>query len=287
MKANYQHVQEYLSKAPQSKVLADLNLGFERNIKIWSNNHSRVKYDGVNGHTLSYYLKGGTGTSRIDHNRKTGSPGAYCIMPHGHYSDWEITSRFRFMHLYISDCELKRMFTETNDKDCRLMNVPDVTYAKNKAIENHMHRLLNAVIHKNVVSAEVALTELIQFVFEHHNMIKDCGTQMRGGLSSKTAKQTAEFIQENSHRVVRLRELAENACLSEFHFQRCFKITFGVSPNVWIENRRISKVKEMLRGDECIAGIAAINGYSCQSHLTRSFRKATGVTPATFRQQTR
>ena len=52
---------------------------------------------------------------------------------------------------------------------------------------------------------------------------------------------------------------------------------------MWITHRRIARAKNLLRGREPIAGIALACGFSSQSHLTRAFKSATGLTPGAYR----
>lgn len=83
-----------------------------------------------------------------------------------------------------------------------------------------------------------------------------------------------------------LRQLADTAGLSLFHFARCFRAQVGTTPHSYILARRIERAKHLLaRGELPLAEIALAVGFSSQSHLTTAFRRATGVTPARWRSQ--
>jgi AraC-like DNA-binding protein len=55
-------------------------------------------------------------------------------------------------------------------------------------------------------------------------------------------------------------------------------------PHRWLMHRRIARAKDLIRrGEDAFAGIALACGFSDQSHLTRAFAKATGLTPGRWR----
>ncbi|MEH3148056.1 MAG: AraC family transcriptional regulator [Methylobacterium frigidaeris] len=65
-----------------------------------------------------------------------------------------------------------------------------------------------------------------------------------------------------------------------------FKASFGVPPHRYVVERRIARARDLLAGGrESLAGIALACGFASQSHFTRSFRQATGVTPAAWRRE--
>ncbi|WP_439687165.1 helix-turn-helix domain-containing protein [Cupriavidus oxalaticus] len=67
------------------------------------------------------------------------------------------------------------------------------------------------------------------------------------------------------------------------HFIRAFCHTTGKTPYQWLLERRIEVVKASLRGPASIAKIASDCGFADQSHMTRVFRRLTGMTPAGWR----
>lgn len=71
--------------------------------------------------------------------------------------------------------------------------------------------------------------------------------------------------------------------MSEFHLQRMFRQSCGVSPYGFILNRRIDRARGMLADGDPIAEIASACGFSSQSHLTRMFKAVTGATPSSYR----
>ena len=117
-----------LSASSRAERGETLDLGEGRASAIWRNSHDRMRYERTDGHTFSCYLRGGDGTRRIDAVSISGWPGALCIMPQGASSDWEITDNFEFVHLYVADDELRRLFSETFDRDARLMLLPEATF---------------------------------------------------------------------------------------------------------------------------------------------------------------
>ena len=127
------------------------------------------------------------------------------------------------------------------------------------------------------------MVELIAEVLSQKRFHGEQVKPIRGGLSMSVKRRLAEFIEENLDQMVRLRELAEIAGLSEFHLQRSFKQTCGVSPSLYIAHRRVERARQMVRAGEPLAQIADACGFSSQSHFTRSFKAGTGVTPAAYR----
>jgi len=69
-----------------------------------------------------------------------------------------------------------------------------------------------------------------------------------------------------------------------YHFARLFRRTVGVPPHQYVLRRRVERAKELLlTGRLGLSEVALAAGFSDQSHLTRVFRRAVGLTPARFR----
>ncbi len=271
-----------LSASPRARTLATIDLGFGRSAAVWRNDLDRVTYEGTEGHTFSLYLEGGGGTRRVDGRPVSGRPGALCVMPHGARSDWEITAPFAFVHLYLPAGELRRAFAETYDRDARLLDVPELTFVEAPRIAEPLRALAGAVLAGDALAAEAAMARAVARFLGEPRQGGRTGA-VRGGLAPHLGRRVVDHVEAHLDGPLRLRDLAGIAGLSDAHFQRAFAASHGVSPQVFVAHRRIARAKALLRGREPIAGIALACGFSGQSHLTRTFKAATGVTPGAYR----
>ncbi|PWT76433.1 MAG: hypothetical protein C5B46_01165 [Proteobacteria bacterium] len=105
-------------------------------------------------------------------------------------------------------------------------------------------------------------------------------------IQSRAVASALQFIQENYARDVALGDIAAAAHLSPFHLTRLFKQTLGVSPYQHVIQVRVNSARHLLSagsGHRSLADIASAVGFADQSHLTRHFKRLTGVTPSRFR----
>lgn len=272
-----------LSASSRAKRLGVLDLGEGRASALWRNSHDRMSYERADGHTFSCYLRGGDGTRRIDAGSVHGWPGALCIMPQGASSEWEITDTFEFVHLYVSDQELRRLFSESFDRDARQMVIPETTFGEAPQLCAALGLLAEATETGERLLADQALTAALGHLFLDPRYGGEKPVALRGGLAPAVRRRLIEHIDASLDRTITLKELATLAGLSEFHLQRMFRASCGVSPHVFVLYRRIDRARRMLAGSDPIAQIATACGFSSQSHMTRMFKTVTGTTPSAFR----
>ena len=92
------------------------------------------------------------------------------------------------------------------------------------------------------------------------------------------------FIDAHLETDIRLDAMAAACGVSPDYFLRMFKTTVGVSPYQYVINQRVERAKQLLSDDSVsLAEIALRCGFSHQEHLTRMFRRFTGVTPGRYR----
>lgn len=105
-----------------------------------------------------------------------------------------------------------------------------------------------------------------------------------GGLGERQILQISEYIQAHLDQEIKLADLANVAGISQFHFSRLFKQSMGISPHQYLLQQRVERAKQLLKSSKlAIAEIALQCGFNSQSHLGKSFRKATGMTPNDYR----
>jgi AraC family transcriptional regulator len=106
----------------------------------------------------------------------------------------------------------------------------------------------------------------------------------RRGLDSRRLKRVCEFIDANLGRELRVDQLAQVACLSQYHFARAFKKATGHTVHQYLTTVRLERAKELLAADESsIADIAFQCSFSSQSNFTKAFVRLLGISPGRYR----
>lgn len=80
--------------------------------------------------------------------------------------------------------------------------------------------------------------------------------------------------------------LAGIACISEKHFIRTFRATFGETPHRYLQRRRVERAMYLLRRtDRSITEICFDVGFNSVGTFTRTFHAIVGETPTEYRQR--
>lgn len=82
---------------------------------------------------------------------------------------------------------------------------------------------------------------------------------------------------------IKLEPLAASVGLSVFQLIRLFRQATGLPPYAYLEQIRIDRAVTMLREGVPVSEVAFRTGFSDQSHLTRFFKRLTGVPPGRYR----
>lgn len=97
-------------------------------------------------------------------------------------------------------------------------------------------------------------------------------------------RKSAQHIYTHYSDELKLDDLAQQAGISKFHFQRSFVETFKMTPQKFLEKVRINQAQKMLKlSRKSISEISYDVGYQNPDTLSRKFRNALQVTPSQFR----
>ncbi|TQN44317.1 AraC-like DNA-binding protein [Blastococcus colisei] len=80
--------------------------------------------------------------------------------------------------------------------------------------------------------------------------------------------------------------LARIAHVSEAHFIRTFRATFGETPNRYLQRRRVERAMFLLRsGERSVTDICMDVGFSSLGTFSRVFRDIVGEPPSVYRRR--
>ena len=107
-------------------------------------------------------------------------------------------------------------------------------------------------------------------------------------------------VEESNRRLLRARDamdrryaepldvptLARIAHVSEAHFIRSFRATFGETPNRYLQRRRVERAMFLLRTtDESVTDICMNVGFNSLGTFSRTFRDIVGESPSEYRKR--
>ncbi|NHZ61306.1 helix-turn-helix domain-containing protein [Massilia genomosp. 1] len=237
-------------------------------------------------HTLSCYLGGGYRIERADVPGRFGAPQQLCSMPDWHESQWVVRGHVRMLHVYFMPEHFTRRAVVELDREPRELTLADRTYFENPRIVQLCESLLaqswqapDDLLRANEISHE-ALSELLR-----SQAIVRRDLRLRGGLAPLVRRRLADYIEQHLAQSITLGELAQLACLSEFHLARMFRVSFGMPPSSWVAQRRIERARALLKAGKLpLQQVAAACGYADLSHFSHRFSKAVGAPPGRYRQ---
>jgi AraC-like DNA-binding protein len=104
------------------------------------------------------------------------------------------------------------------------------------------------------------------------------------GRDRRRAIEAALFLDAHSHEPVDLETTANEVGLSSFHFLRLFSKVVGVTPHQYLVRSRLRRAARLLaNGDRPVTDVALDVGFADLSNFVRTFHRAAGVSPRSFR----
>lgn len=131
---------------------------------------------------------------------------------------------------------------------------------------------------------------------EHDQALLDLAEALSELGSEKTCSRRVDlqavalaraFIDAHAGDNLRLDDLERVSGQDRWQLSRGFRALLGVSPYRYLIFRRLDAARALMNGRTPLAEVAAASGFSDQSHLTRHFRSAYGLTPAQWRRLNR
>lgn len=94
------------------------------------------------------------------------------------------------------------------------------------------------------------------------------------------------LIEDNLKTDLSLDEIADNLCISKFHFHRIFKAITGTTLMSYVRGRKLtSSLSDLLNNTLKIIDIAMEYHFDYEQSYQRAFKHSFGITPSEFRQK--
>ena len=144
--------------------------------------------------------------------------------------------------------------------------------------EEGLRRLLGLFdANASALEIEEALFGLLPRLF-----VGSTGADQGIKVAPPALERVRDYLHAHFDQAVRLSDLAGIAELSKGVLIAGFKAHFGVPPQRYLIQVRLTEARALLRQGVGIAEAAYAVGFADQAHLTRHFRAVLGVTPARY-----
>lgn len=101
----------------------------------------------------------------------------------------------------------------------------------------------------------------------------------------KRIVQAKLFIDANFNEYIDLRDIADEACFSKFHFIRLFKSIYGKTPHQYLQAVRIEKARLFLQKGMSVTEACFSVGFDSVTSFTSLFKQHIKQSPAAYQKQ--
>lgn len=142
-----------------------------------------------------------------------------------------------------------------------------------RLMDQHPHDLL---------ASQSYFIEAIVHLFTRHAEPRYIPRPFKPNLA--IVRKACELIDGRTAENLSLQEIADEVGVSRFHFLRLFKASTGLTPHEYLLLRRLGMAKSLIKQGQPLVRAAHEAGFADQSHMTRRFKAAYGVTPGQYQQ---
>lgn len=151
-------------------------------------------------------------------------------------------------------------------------------------ILNTVKMLRRHLISNNQPSADYVDACVRLLTYQVDQKLDHDGRKHRVRLDDREWQELLSMIDDRLDQSITVAELADTLGLSPSQCSRAFKATVGYPPQEYIRERKLSRARELLQSTaNSLAEVALASGFCSQAHMTATFTRMLGVTPARYR----
>jgi AraC family transcriptional regulator len=213
--------------------------------------------------------------------------GGIFFLPADHECDVSLHSELDTIHIYLRADLFADSRGDARSRATRLEPI----FGQSDPMLAHLGEAIGEVIRDNSGESSLFVDPLVNAIAKRFialNFKERSPAQARPAsqLTSRQVRNLRDFVELELHHEIKLDNMAAVCGLNTEYFMRLFKATLGVSPYQYVIGRRVERAKALLcENGESLAEIAVACGFSHQEHMSRMFRRLTGVTPGRYRRE--
>lgn len=239
------------------------------------------------------YLRGPTEV----HRRTAGDPqtatlgaGDVSLLTRDATARWTWSRDVEVVHAYLTRDGLAATGRRMYRREVHDVALPEVIRSDDPAVHHTTVQIAREAAAPGAGSAllvESLSCQLAVHVLRRHAHVVFRHRAGGGGLDRRQERTVCDYVDEHLREHISLDDLAGSVALSRYHFARRFRQAVGVSPHEYVVRLRVQRAATLLRQTGTpLRDVALRCGFADQSHLTRVFKKHTGVTPGRYRTPT-
>ena len=251
---------------------------------------------GIEGrhHTLILYFTGVTcaaewndGTSRVA--LPTIRPGSMSFVAAGSHVSCQMTVD-RLLRFMVLELDAGAVLSTIRRSDA----APNPHFRTTPSLDDHdlrhtLHAIGTEIDRPGPLDAlyREGLTTLLTLQLARAaSSLADCRRNAadRGGLPGWRLRRALDLLEADLESPPSLEVLARHVGLSPSHFSHAFKQSMGVPPHQYVIQRRVAEAKALMNDRTLnLTEIALQCGFNGSSQFSTVFRRATGMSPSTYR----
>ncbi|MFN3530119.1 MAG: AraC family transcriptional regulator [Bacteroidia bacterium] len=182
---------------------------------------------------------------------------------------------------------LNERYPKTGENNPWVLDYQNYFFYNNIDLAGTINKLIGECMSTSITKdalADIALQELIVRLVQ----AQSAGTLAESPQNSNSMLgPVIDYIKNNLHENISLKDLSSQACMSTTSFYRSFKREMGMSPIEYIIREKIKHAKKLLsQPQHNVSEVSYAAGFYDYNYFIRLFKKYEGVTPRQYQMMT-
>lgn len=214
-------------------------------------------------------------------------PGELLIVPPDYSFSVDLSSTCKLTSIYVGKNILEELFVNYSSSGglfYRIDYKPHIEDVFLASMIFEVGSIIANIDNFSYMNVQYIVRVIVGRIISMHSFVEYDGININHNIGSFKIKEIFDYIDKNISTNMVLDNLSSIAELSNTQFVRLFKRATNITPHQYIIRRRVEHARKLLlETDKSIVEIAYDCGFADQVHLTKSFGRIMGISPAAYR----